>query len=144
MRTRLKRMTMWCSLYLPYAGDIAEPLRAALDTLGYEFYDPFGLTPGSAYAQTVKLFIAPVQRDARNEWTRIIGEPDAALLPPLSMIAPCLLVKLDGDDASIRTYADGAEAAPVNTLAPYATAHDCIGRALIGEYQASAEAVGGV
>lgn len=142
-------MTVWCSLYLPYAGDTAEPLRAALDALGYQFYDPFGLTPGSAYAQTVKLFIAPAQRDSRSEWTRILGEPDAALLPPLSMIAPCLLVTLDGDSAYIRTHADGAEVSPVDALAPYATEHDCVRRSLLGsaldgEYQAPTQAVGGI
>ena len=119
-------MTTFCSLYLPDAGSIAasiaETIRAALTALGYEFYNPFGLIPGKAYPQAVRLFDAP----ARGGWTRVLGTPDPALLPPLSQIAPCLLVQLDGEDAQIEVYADGAAASPETALASYLRTPDCL------------------
>ena len=118
-------MTSWHSLYLPYAGNVADSLAEALAALGYERYAPFGLIPGKAYPQSVKLFVAP----ARGGWTRIIGSPDPALLPSLSRLAPCLLIELDGADADISAYADGAPAAVISAFAPYAQT-DCLDRAL--------------
>ena len=142
-------MTSWCSLYLPCANDdanniaegIVEPLKAALLALGYEFYNPFGLIPGKAYGQTVRLFAAP----PRGGWLRIIGVPDAALLPALMAAlterAPCLLLELDGTDAHIEAYVSGAQIAPE---AAFPADADCIRRALAATASASAEALGGV
>ena len=115
-------MTCWHSLYLPYAGNVVDPLADALAVLGYERYAPFGLVPGKAYPQSVKLFVAPV----RDGWTRIIGSPDAALLPVLSRLAPCLLIELDGADAAISAYAAGAPADLTDVFAPYAQTPDCL------------------
>lgn len=115
-------MMSFCSLYLPYAGDLAEPIRSALTALGYEFYDPFGLIPGKAYPQAVRLFVAP----ARGGWTRVLGTPDPALLLPLSQVAPCLFVQLDGADAQITVYADGAVTSPEVALESHLRAPDCL------------------
>ncbi len=102
-------MTSWCSLYLPCdAKPVIDSLTAALAALGYQAFNPFGLIPGKSYPQAVRLFVAP----ARQTWTRVIGTPDPALLPPLSLIAPCLWLELDGSDAHITAYQNGAEVAP--------------------------------
>src|SRR5436305_14681566 len=101
-------MTSWSSLYLPCADNVVETLKDALKALGYHLYDPFGLIPGKAYPQVVRLFVAP----AREGWTRIIGEPDADLLAPLSQIAPCLQIQLDGPNATIAAYENGSSVAP--------------------------------
>lgn len=117
-------MTAFCSLYLPGAADIAEPIRAALAALGYASFDPFGLIPGKAYPQAVRLFVAP----SRGGWTRVLGAPDPALLPTLSHTAPCLLVELDGADAHIEAYAGGATASPETAFAAYLRSPDCLER----------------
>lgn len=102
-------MTSWCSLYLPCdANPVIDTLAAALTALGYQAFNPFGLIPGKAYPQAVRLFVAP----AKQGWTRVIGTPDPALLPPLSQIAPCLWLELDGADAHITAYQQGAEVTP--------------------------------
>ncbi len=59
----------------------------------------------------------------------MIGTPDPALLPALSRLALCLLIELDGADARIEVYADGAAAALETALAPYAQMPDCLGAA---------------
>ncbi len=133
-------MTCWHSLYLPYTGNVADPLADALAALGYERYAPFGLIPGKAYPESVKLFVAP----ARDGWTRIIGSPDPALLPVLSQLAPVLLIELDGAQADIRAYAAGTSAAVGSAFAAYASV-DCLDRALDGGTQSgSGEVVGKV
>ncbi len=110
-------MTAWHSLYLRCADrdQVRIALEKALAALGYERYDPFGLMPGKAYPQTVRLFIAPVMAG----WVRVLGEPDDRLLSPLSQIAPCLQVALDGINANIETYAEGQSADPKTALIPY-------------------------
>ncbi len=131
-------MTTFSSLYLPGANNAAETIRTALAALGYTFYDPFGLIPGKAYPQAVRLFVAP----ARGGWTRVLGDPDPALPPPLSQTAPCLLVALDGSDARIEVYANGEPSSPETALASYLASPDCLDRPLASE--ASGAALGGV
>ncbi|MCC6802320.1 MAG: hypothetical protein IT319_05505 [Anaerolineae bacterium] len=131
-------MTAFCSLYLPDAAEIARPIRAALAALGYEFFDPFGLIPGKAYPQAVRLFVAP----ARGGWTRVLGAPDPALLPSLSQTAPCLLVELDGANARIEAYAGGAPASPEAAFAAYLRSPDCLDKEPVAT--ATRPALGGV
>ena len=133
-------MTSWYSLYLPCVDNVAETLRDALKALGYQFYDPFGLMPGKAYPQAVRLFVAP----AREGWTRILGEPEANLLAPLSRFAPCLLIQLDGPNATISAYQSGAKTGPSEAIGGYAANPDCIQQALDITMASTSEALGGV
>ncbi len=121
-------MTAWQSLYLPSEGDIAGSLKNALTSRGYTPFDPFGLLPAKTYPQAVRLFVAP----AKGGWTRVIGAPDPLILPELSLLAPCLLVELDGAAARIEAYTEGEAAAPELALMTYAHEHDCIHLALEG------------
>lgn len=105
----------WTSLYLPCDEPLIPALQDSLTTLGYTLYNPFGLLPGKAYAQTVRLFAAPPV----NGWMRVIGEPDARQLAPLSRQQLCLYVALDGKDAQIKVYADGEQVEPSTALIPY-------------------------
>lgn len=105
----------WTSLYLPCDEPLIPALQNSLTTLGYTFYNPFGLLPGKAYAQTVRLFVAP----PANGWTRVIGEPDVRQLVPLSKQCLCLYVALDGKDAQIKVCADGEQVEPHAALIPY-------------------------
>ncbi len=131
-------MTIHCSLYLPCADKVVETLQSAVASLGYQFYDPFGLIPGKAYPQAVRLFVAPV----RGGWTRILGEsPDPALLPLLSRLAPCLWIELDGSEAKIQAFADGASVTPEIAFPAEA---DCIRLALNQTSSATSVSLGGV
>jgi hypothetical protein len=121
----------WGSLYSRSDDPqtVAAALRESLTALGYQLYDPFGLIPGKAYPQTVRLFVAP----AHNNWTRVIGIPDARILPVLSHVGVSLstLLKANGS-ADIETYADGKSVAIESALAPFC-AVDELARALRGE-----------
>lgn len=131
-------MTIHCSLYLPCADKVVETLQSAVTSLGYQFYDPFGLIPGKAYSQAVRLFVAP----AHGGWTRILGEsPDPVLPPFLSKLAPCLWVELDGTEANIRAFADGVSVSPEIAFPAEA---DCIRLALNQTSSATSASLGGV
>jgi hypothetical protein len=105
----------WTSLYLPCEDSPAPALQESLTALGYSLYNPFGQVPGKAYAQSVRLFVAP----PASGWSRVIGEPDARQLPLLSKTCLCLCVALDGKDARIEVYAGGEQAEPRTALVPY-------------------------
>jgi hypothetical protein len=105
----------WTSLYLPCEDSIAPALQESLTALGYTLYNPFGLLPGKAYTQSVRLFVAP----PTDGWTRMIGEPDTRQLPPLSKTCLCLYVALTGKDAQIEVYSDGEQIEPQTALVPY-------------------------
>jgi hypothetical protein len=109
--------TLWNSLYCPSedVGAIAHALQDSLLTLGYQPYNPFGIVPGTSYVQTVRLFVAPPV----GGWTRVIGAPDDGQLPLLSKIAPCLYVQLDGAEAQMSAFANGAGADVAETFASY-------------------------
>ncbi len=109
--------TSWGSLYLPFVESeaISTALRELLPQAGYELYDPFGLLPGKAYTRTVRLFVAPAQ----GGWVRVIGLADAELCAALSRLALCLALELDGAEAVIAAYADGAQADPESALLPH-------------------------
>jgi hypothetical protein len=107
----------WNSLYFPSDDReaITAALRDSLAALGYQLHDPFGLIPGKAYAQTVRLFVAP----PAGGWTRVLGAPDDGQFARLSAAVPCLYLALEGDTATIAAYASG-QPAPVETaFAPY-------------------------
>lgn len=110
----------WHSLYLFCADNVdtdhlANALRDSLTSLHYTLYDPFGLIPGKAYSQAVRLFLAPLS----NSCARVIGAPDLAQLPLLSRVGVCLFAALEGSNALLVTYANGQEADPAAALAPY-------------------------
>lgn len=107
----------WNSLYCRSddAGAVAERVRETLTALGYTLYNPFGLIPGKAYPQSVRLFVAL----PTNGWVRIIGEPDPQQIIALSETTTCLYCALDGSEAQIETYANGQTADPISVLAPY-------------------------
>lgn len=109
-------MGTWDSLFTPSANaaTTAAALRERLVALGYTLFDPFGVMPGKAYRDAVRLFVSP----SLNGWVRVIGEMDAALPSAMSHDAPCLLLRLEGDQAVIQMYHGGVNATP-DTLAPY-------------------------
>jgi hypothetical protein len=115
-RNKAQTMTFWSSLYLPCddAPRVASTLRESLTALGYKLFDPFGIIPGKAYPKAVRLFVAPPAAG----WIRVVGVPDSGQFATLSQIAPCLALALDGQQADIRVYVDGAESS-VDALAPY-------------------------
>ena len=135
-------MTSWFSLYLPCADNdhVAAALKDALNALGYQPFNPFGLIPGKAYPQAVRLFVAP----ARDGWTRVVGQPDTALLAPLSLLEPCLVIELDGADATFTAYAEGEASTPEVAFAPYTHEHDCIRLSLVINQASDSAALGGV
>jgi len=135
-------MTSWRSLYLPFADKnaITTAIDAALIALGYQRYDPFGIVPGKAYPQAVRLFLAP----ERGGWTRLIGESDAALLPELSRLAPVLSIELDDTKAHISAYADGAASALETAFVRSARTPDCLAFALEQTGSSGSAALGGV
>jgi hypothetical protein len=107
----------WNSLFCRCddADAVVQTLRETLAAAGYTPYDPFGMMPGPAYREHLRLFVAP----AAGGWVRIIGAPDAALLPPLSRLGLCLWLALDGAEAAVSASADGAPAGPETALAAY-------------------------
>jgi hypothetical protein len=106
-------MANWMSIFCRAddPGGIEAALRQQLTTLGYEVYEPFGLIPPKAYAQTVKLFVGP----GRGGWVRVIGTVDDAVLAGLSAFPPALCVSLNGDEADFSV--PGGDV--VSTLADY-------------------------
>lgn len=141
-------MTTWQSLYLPFDDNatrdlndsgatsgqlgVAETLRRELVAQGYTHFDPFALLPGKSYPNAVRLFVAPVHEG----WMRIVGAIDPAvrplLMPALSLLAPCLLVELDGEEAQLEAWLEGEPAPPEIAMMSYAREHDCIRLALEG------------
>ncbi len=109
-------MKPWSNLFLFSAerDAIIATLQTALQELDYTLYNPFGVMPGLAYPQTVKLFVTPPHGDT----IRIIGEPIAELLPPLSQCGLCLALRFDEEAASITLYQQGRETA-WQVLTPY-------------------------
>lgn len=107
----------WHNLYLFYADSqpVAEALRHSLDALNYESFDPFGLFPVRAYAQAVRLFVAPSQ----NGWVRVIGTPDQQQLPALSRLGLCLSAGIQEGQAHIAVYQDSQAVPPENALVPH-------------------------
>lgn len=97
------------------ASSVADLLRRSLTDLGYTLYNPFGLLPGKAYPQTVRLFVAP----ARSGWVRTIGEAETALLSHLSQITPVLQASLRDGQAHISAYVNGAAADPLEALSQH-------------------------
>ncbi len=99
----------WTSLYMPLTDSsaAANALRSLLAEQGYQSYDPFpggtGTPPGQK--ETVRLFVAPVQDD----WVRVLGQVDQALLPDLSRVlkTPVLHAWLDEEDGGMALYRDG-------------------------------------
>lgn len=110
-------MTSWHSLFFPSddTGAVIATLNDSLMALGYERYNPFGLLPGKAYPQTVRLFVAP----STNGWVRVIGQPDERQLPALTASGLCMWVALDAADARLTVYQGNAPAEPAIALAPY-------------------------
>jgi hypothetical protein len=107
----------WTSLYFPCEDStpLATALQESLTALGYTLYNPFGILPGKAYPQSVRLFVSPPV----NGWTRVIGEPDARQLPALSKHWLCLSIVLDGREAQIDVYVNGEQAEPETAFIPY-------------------------
>jgi hypothetical protein len=123
-------MPDWHSLYIstdstyPDSAAVSAALLAALETLGYQRYDPFaggmGTPPG--LKTFVKLFAAPAQ----DGWVRILGEPDLAAPAVLSASTPVLHAWLSDTASGIDVYINGArdEQAVVNYLMPSKTRDD--------------------
>ncbi len=107
----------WNSLYCPSeaAETIIAALRDALTADGYTLYNPFSAFPGKAYADTVRLFVAP----PADGWTRVIGAADEAQISALSRTATCLALALDENGATIAVYVDGMAADTLAALTAY-------------------------
>ena len=112
----------WASLYLPSddANGLASTIQSALAKLDYDLYDPFNdFTPGTIYAQTVKLFVAP----SACGWTRVLLAPDSGDFAPVirAFAHPMTVldVRLAGSESTIRAYDPSNEADLVAALTPY-------------------------
>lgn len=110
-------MTSWHSLFFPSddAANIVTALAASLESLGYTRYNPFGLLPGKAYPQSVRLFVAP----AAGGWVRVIGAPDERQFPLLAESGVCLWAALEGDAGRITVYQGGEARERHTALLPY-------------------------
>ncbi|MBL8153526.1 MAG: hypothetical protein JNM70_05020 [Anaerolineae bacterium] len=97
------------------ASTVADLLRRSLTDLGYTLYNPFGLLPGKAYPQTIRLFAAP----SRGGWVRILGEAEAALLCQLSQTTLVLQASLRDGQSQINVYVNGAAADPLEALSAH-------------------------
>ncbi|MBZ0296574.1 MAG: hypothetical protein K8L99_28695 [Anaerolineae bacterium] len=109
--------TSWGSLYLPYAEQetVATLLRDTLALLGYTSYDPFGLIPGKAYDQNVRLFVTPPVEG----WLRVVGLPQTVICEALSQKALCLSLELNGTEATIDVFVNGQQVEPEPALAEF-------------------------
>lgn len=103
-------MITWHSLYLSsdQQQPIAETLKKTVQELGYKLYNPFGLIPGIAYPQTLKLFVSP----STDGWSRIlveatILEDTEQLAQSLSALGDCIVAQLAGVDGVLSVYQDG-------------------------------------
>lgn len=113
-------MAQWNSLYLQSADTqaVINTLNQTLTAPAYEIYDPFGARPiVRAITDAVRLFVAPPQ----GGWTRLITAPDApadeTVKRALSQHGLLIAAAIDGADASIQAYKDGA---PVDVRAALA------------------------
>jgi hypothetical protein len=127
----------WISLFLPSddAAAVVADLQREVTSAGYTLYNAFGLMPGRAYPQTVKLFVSPTV----NGWVRVLGEPDAALYPALSQGRLCIVAQLDSVKGSLDVYANGAMVDAGAALVPYLRAGqsvETLGQALRGDVAA--------
>jgi len=94
-------------------------LWAFLQAAGYSAYDPFGLIPGSVYADTVRLFVA---HPAAN-WVRVLSDapPPPGLAAAAAPHGIALELCVTNDSHTINVYMDGQPTADAAaTLAPYA------------------------
>lgn len=133
----------WSSLYLSSKNlpdgvqqQAAAALNAALERQGYTAYDPFGELPGAAYADAVKLFVAPTG----DGWTRVLSEPVVLpdwLLSALSRVGLVLWMALDAEELRVAVYGDGQTLDPFDALSAHLRADrspDDLRRALAGEF----------
>src|SRR5262249_2867639 len=85
---------------------VAIILRDTLLAAGYQRYDPFpggsGTPPG--LKTFVKQFVAPAQ----DGWVRVLGAPDVAVLPALSVDDDVLHAQLSVEFGDITVYHNGA------------------------------------
>jgi hypothetical protein len=143
----IREMTMndikWSSLYLPVENrkEVLESLNHIYSEAGYAAYNPYpgGTgTPRDA-KDLVRLFVA------RNEdgWVRLIGQPDAALLPTLAeqIASPLLYVWIGLSDGQVNCIGSGdvgqflrkgKTAADIEQA--LTTSYQARGSSLIGEY----------
>jgi hypothetical protein len=96
----------WSSLYLQTsdAAAVRDALVSAASAAGYTAFNPFSGVPGRSYPQAVRLFVGPV----RGGWVRVLGEPDPALLPAVSALAPLLWASLEAKQAHVEAWANGS------------------------------------
>ena len=118
-------MSNWTSIYCRASDPalVEAALRQHLPALGYEVYEPFGLIPPKAYAQTVKLFVAPAQ----DGWVRVIGAADDAVLGGLNAFPPALRITLNGEEADFTVPGGDVTAALRDYLRPGSTPEDVLG-----------------
>ncbi len=86
------------------AAAVAGTLASAASAAGYTAFNPFAGAPGRSYPQAVRLFVAPAQ----GGWVRVLGQPDPAMLPALSRLAPLLWAELEADRARFDAWSAGA------------------------------------
>jgi len=103
-------MSAWHSLYVFTSLSLKITLSDWLTQHGYSLYDPFNTLGGTAYSQTLRLFLAPALEDS----VRILvdGGPLTeiiALAADLSHSEACLSVRLDGTSAQIVLYHERQE-----------------------------------
>lgn len=96
----------WYSLFIPVedSARIAATLRDALTAADYRPYDPFPGGTGLSFGwkRQIKHFVAPPM----DGWTRVLGEPDAAVLSTVAAAAgaPVIQAWLAAGDGGITVY----------------------------------------
>ncbi|GAB4513111.1 MAG: hypothetical protein OHK0046_13550 [Anaerolineae bacterium] len=106
---------MWQSLYSSCVDreQLLHTVHRALGELGYTLYNPFSLTPGKAYADTIKVFVAP----AAKGWIRLVGNAPEAFTQSISALGLCLDAHLEANRSHLAAYAHG-ERVPLETVLP--------------------------
>jgi len=100
---------LWSSLYLPSSDEkgIAAAIKIFFMTTGYIAYNPYpgGTGTPQGVTQLVRWFIAP----SEDGWTRVIGQVDEQILPPLaqSLKLTLLHVWVGESDRQINIIGDG-------------------------------------
>ena len=100
---------LWSSVYIPIGDEerVTAALQATYTAAGYTPYNPFpgGTGTPKGIETRIRLFAAP----GEDNWTRIIGEPDADLLADLSkeMESPLVYAWIKENESAVDVIGGG-------------------------------------
>ncbi len=109
----------WHSLLLKTDDSeaVSEALLTAFSASSYTRYNPF--PGGSGTPPKLKMFIKHFVAPAQDGWTRILGDPDPAVLLTLNQSIPLLHGWLDDSGGSWQLIADGTVTDDPLAFSPY-------------------------